>query len=32
MSELKGLIWLEECFYIQNGLILEAFAFLYNIV
>ena len=32
MSELKGFSKLEVCFYIQNGLILKAFAFAYNSV
>ena len=32
MSVLKGFSRLEVCFYIQNGLLLKAFEFLYNIV
>ena len=32
MSVLKGFSRLEVCFYIQNGLILKAFAFEYNSV
>ena len=32
MSVLKGFSRLEVCFYIQNGLILKAFAFVYNSV
>ena len=32
VSVLKGFSRLEVCFYLQNGLILKAFAFVYNIV
>ena len=32
MGALKGFSWLEVCFYIQNGLILRTFAYVYNSV